>query len=462
MKKINFLFEFKTPTGFLPMGYEHKDIPLIFNEYNKIENSEHYQNIGIRFIHDNTRYFERTNFFTDFSDIIKNDNLKNKTAITKKIFSQLNQHEIENDINLFCVTSDHNQIITKQIENADLDDYFLPVTLDFIKSNKNIKILFIDDKEGALSYKKTFFFKLLNFAKKHNLEKNQINFITNTININSIYINFLNKEKTDSFMNVASIPFLVYSNVGRDIFEEKLIKKYEDQKKIKSIYSLLDENDLDIDRKKYFLSLNRNSERLHRPKLILNIIKNNMFEKGLISLLKSKNFDKFCENPKNREYKKLIAEIYPFVVDYEDPEKVSAMHNYFTGKEMWINTYFSIVSETSVMKDSIFITEKSIRPIIYYHPFILWASPYTLKALKDMGFQTFPEFFDETYDLEEDENKRLQMIIKNVKKLCDMDITEIHKLYKSIKPKLIHNHNLLIDFYKNEKTLNQFIKILEK
>lgn len=460
MKKINFLFEFKTPTGFLPMGYEHKDIPLIFNEYNKIENSEHYQNIGIRFIHDNTRNFERTNFFTDFFDIIKNQDVNNKTIFRKKIFTDLNQDEIENDINLFCITSDHNQIITKQIEHADLDDYFLPKTLEFIKLNKNIKILFIDDKEGALSYKKKFFMKLFNFSKKHNLTNNQIYFITNTFNINSIYINFLNQEKIDSFMNAYCIPFLVYSNVGENILEKKILKKYKNNDK--DIYDLLDENELDINRKKYFLSLNRNSERLHRPKLILNIIKNNMFEKGLISLLKSKNFDKFCDNPKNYEYKKLIKEKYPFVVDYEDSDKVSAMHNYFTGKEMWSETYFSIVSETSVMKNSIFITEKSIRPIIYYHPFILWASPYTLKSLKEIGFETFPEFFDETYDLEEDENKRLQMVIENVKKLCELDIDEIHKLYKSIKPKLIHNHNLLIDFYKKNKTLKEFTKILSK
>ena len=122
----------------------------------------------------------------------------------------------------------------------------------------------------------------------------------------------------------------------------------------------------------------------------------------------------FCKLPLNVEYKKLIGDVYPFVVDVEDAELVSDMHNFFTKKDIWLDTYFSIVSETSVNEYSTFITEKTVRPMIYYHPFIVWGNPNTLSYLRSIGFETFPEFFDESYDSVYNEKDRLNIILDNV------------------------------------------------
>jgi hypothetical protein len=46
--------------------------------------------------------------------------------------------------------------------------------------------------------------------------------------------------------------------------------------------------------------------------------------------------------------------------------------------------------------------------------------------------------------------------MKSVKKLCDMPLEELHELYKSVMPKLIHNRELLTKFY-YEQTRNKTI-----
>jgi hypothetical protein len=248
-------------------------------------------------------------------------------------------------------------------------------------------------------------------------------------------------------MKVKSVEFFIYDSV------EPTVKYFETTKgQSKNViydqnvpYSLPVEDELDVVRDKYFLSLNRNSGRLHRPKLVLEMIKEGVFDKGLVSLLQSDIFDEWATKPGNEEYKTLIKDKYPFVIDYEDEKFVSEMHNFFTQKEMWMQTYFSVVSETSPSDSWIFITEKSIRPILYYHPFIIWGNPGTLEILKNFGFETFPEFFDESYDLIEDKDDRLSLIMENIKNLCNTPLEKIHTLYQSVIPKLIHNKKTLMN-----------------
>jgi hypothetical protein len=136
------------------------------------------------------------------------------------------------------------------------------------------------------------------------------------------------------------------------------------------------------------------------------------------------------------------------------------MHNFFTKKDMWMNTYFSVVSETSASDEWCFITEKTVRPMIYYHPFIVWGNPGTLNRLRKLGFETFPEFFDETYDDILNNEERLKSIINNVEILCSKSLEELHIMYKTVIPKLIKNHQLLIKLYDNNQLYKNLIKAI--
>ena len=69
-----------------------------------------------------------------------------------------------------------------------------------------------------------------------------------------------------------------------------------------------------------------------------------------------------------------------------------------------------------------FVTEKTFKPIQYQHPFMVYGQKNTLKFLHDLGFETFENIFDESYDIvdsdnvaDKDEDNKLKIIINNVK-----------------------------------------------
>jgi hypothetical protein len=453
-KKINYLYEIKTPNGFLPVGFEYKSLPIIFSHIN--ENNQLIKNSIIRTT--KSEKFQLVDNVMQFTDII---NFK-KNNFNYKLINELTDVEINTDLNILFIGSTHAETIINYIETVDVTDILSKKTINLIKTHKNFKIVFIDEKEGGFYHSDLFFNKLHELYKHIGLDNtNQIIYITSSVNIKNEYQSFLERTNVFTFMKVSNLDFYILSDAGFNITDyiKSTFSKYIPRLDRNFIYSIPDTNELDIKRGKYFLNLNRNSARLHRPKLVLELIKRNLFDKGLVSLLKSNEFDNYCNN--NIEYKTLIYDKYPFVVDYETPDIVAQLHNYLTKKDMWMDSYFSIVSETSASDNFCFITEKTIRPIIYYHPFIVWGNPHTLKQLRELGFETFPEFFDESYDEVVDGNERIKCILKNVENLCNKSLDELHIMYLNIIPKLIKNQQLLVKFYEDNKLYNELIKIIK-
>jgi hypothetical protein len=70
----------------------------------------------------------------------------------------------------------------------------------------------------------------------------------------------------------------------------------------------------------------------------------------------------------------------------------------------------------------------------------------SLQQLKNLGFKTFSPFIDESYDLEPDYSKRMQMIQKEILKLNALSHKELHKLYYSMKDILIYNRDHFVSF----------------
>ena len=58
----------------------------------------------------------------------------------------------------------------------------------------------------------------------------------------------------------------------------------------------------------------------------------------------------------------------------------------------------SIVSETNDNDYEVFMTEKIWKPIMAQHIFVVHGNYLYLQRLKEMGFKTFGNYFDESYD----------------------------------------------------------------
>lgn len=447
-----------TPNGFLPFGYELKDLPIIFSEINDDLFGEPHRTTRI------IKTVSRFEVSASTEDIfnVMSEYFEGTDRFNRMLIKDINKNHLKNDYNLFLVTSLHGEPITDYVATLNFNDMFSKKSFRLFKEQSSVKLVFIDNKEGGYVYSDVFFRNIYNFVNEHKLESNKIIFITNTSNIKQIYENYLERHNVATFMVCDTINFCIHGQPGKNIIRyENTTNNYEVDKITErdTEYSISAEPHTKI-REKHFLCLNRNSGRFHRPKLVLELIKNDIFDKGLVSLFKSQDFDNFCELPQNIHFKTHIKDRYPFTVDYEDADAVAEMHNYFTKKEMWDRTYFSVVTESCTMKESVFITEKVVRPMIYFHPFIVYGNPNTLFELRNMGFQTFPELFDESYDTIEDETKRLNAIVENVKKLCALPLEEIHNLYHSVYPKLVHNRNLLSSLERESFVANKFLNLI--
>lgn len=75
-----------------------------------------------------------------------------------------------------------------------------------------------------------------------------------------------------------------------------------------------------------------------------------------------------------------------------------------------VDTNISVVLETVAADTKIHLTEKILRPIACAHPFMIVAGPGALEYLKSYGFKTFSDCIDESYDLESDVVKRMEMV----------------------------------------------------
>jgi len=137
-----------------------------------------------------------------------------------------------------------------------------------------------------------------------------------------------------------------------------------------------------------------------------------------------------------------------------------------------VNAHFSnnVAPETDIFKD-IFLwvagetycpngyprfTEKTIKAILYERPFISYGNPGTLAYLKEHGFKTFDAYWDESYDNEKDDDKKIEMIAQIIKNICKKNIVDINRMHDDMKPILEHNKNLLV----NTDWIEDLIKFL--
>lgn len=119
-------------------------------------------------------------------------------------------------------------------------------------------------------------------------------------------------------------------------------------------------------------------------------------------------------------------------------------------------SYFSVVAETLYepydskkspffdYMDTLFLSEKIYKPLALKHPFIAIAWHGTLKVLQERGYKTFHPYIDESYDNEQDPDKRFDMIVKEIKRLEKFTKNEWLEWQKNIKPIVEYNYKYLL------------------
>jgi hypothetical protein len=131
------------------------------------------------------------------------------------------------------------------------------------------------------------------------------------------------------------------------------------------------------------------------------------------------------------------------------------------------DSFWHIVTETVFYYKKLHLTEKIFKPIVSKQPFMLLAAPGNLAYLKSYGFKTFDGIIDESYDLIEDNDKRVEAVVAQLNWYCNLSTEGKQQVIEDIAPIVEYNfhhfygefkHIIAIELINNTKTLFQQIK----
>lgn len=109
-------------------------------------------------------------------------------------------------------------------------------------------------------------------------------------------------------------------------------------------------------------------------------------------------------------------------------------------EEHYESTFVSLVTET--LTETVFFSEKTFKPILMGHPFILVGGRGSLRKLKELGFKTFDQWWDESYDDCDDFIDRCTAISKILTSLNNKNNNQLRLIRNFMKPVLKHNQEL--------------------
>jgi hypothetical protein len=204
-------------------------------------------------------------------------------------------------------------------------------------------------------------------------------------------------------------------------------------------------------RKKTFLCFNRRYND-HRLMLYLAIVQRGIIDQCYYSMDKTqpeanRSFVENCKYLLSRFPDMGLAsddvlsadKLLPLILDNPNFNTYPMEHSVDPVKHLYDTSLINIVTETYFFNKIIHITEKTYKPIAFMQPFILVAAAGSLQHLKDMGFKTFSNFWDESYDQELDDKKRFKKITALIQSISDW--TEEEKTEFTFKVKDIVNYN---------------------
>ena len=275
---------------------------------------------------------------------------------------------------------------------------------------------------------------LTDYFSKKDVPLTQVVYVSNCYNGQDIYENFCKRNNIIPEMKMEYLPVFRVDKTDLTLIL-----------KAKISYST-------APKKKLFLCFNRRHTE-HRVLFYIVMSKLQLIDRCFYSMSKEHpgSAQPFFENAKNlsSKYKELyildndiaVADArLPLILDTSDFSKYPMEVGIDDVKPFYDNSYINIVMETYFFNNIIHITEKTYKPIAFMQPFILFAAPNGLQHVKDMGFKTFGEFWDETYDLELDDKRRFNKIMLVIESIATW--TEEQRIEFTVRVKAIVDYNV--------------------
>ena len=351
----------------------------------------------------------------------------------------------------------------EQVEEVDFDfnsefSYFVHVhhnqplwakNLDVIPNNileevrkGNCKLIFDNTLEGKSIEGDEFLNPFYESIDKLKLPTKNIYFITNNLIAEKIHQEYHRADK----INVISVMWNVF-DIQRLKQEGHLPKKvFSDME-----YKYKQKNSI-----KHFLKINR-TNRDERDIFMLFLNFEKLLDKCLVSFPElHKNYypNQFYKYTQQENINDLKSKL-PFDIDETDKTNhgPAGIGKGFYDADLpfnpihYRNSFISIVMGAFPFDtNGHHLHSSTFNPMYCGHPIIQFAPYKSLETMKQYGFKTFNQWWDESYDDEPDDWKRLQMIMNLVLKLSDYDEKDLLHMYQDMKETLQHNIDVIENY----------------
>jgi hypothetical protein len=149
-------------------------------------------------------------------------------------------------------------------------------------------------------------------------------------------------------------------------------------------------------------------------------------------------------------YNTVLTANYPKTIDVTD--LVNQVPNLTNNLEIYESSQLTVVTESHFNQTGgLFITEKTFRPLLVGHPFMILGQKGTLEKLRSWGFSTDFDGIDQLYDLIEDDQERFLHFHRSLKDWYNVPSEEKKLMLQKWKSTIKHNfdHYKIINFKKS-------------
>lgn len=343
-----------------------------------------------------------------------------------------------------------------------------PVLIDAIRKG-DVKLIIATFHEGGVHYP-SFFKKLYDSCNILGIDASNIHYVNADFNVNLQHELYCNNNITFKKINLHFVDWLFTTACGaysNNPYDEDVLN-YEGP------------------REKNFLIFNRSVFKDHRFWYLSQLKKSGVLDDCLYSMIFPYDreiqygqdiYRGFPAFTNEEEFNKLLPYMQQVkdtgVVKIDDVDTFEDTTFFANGKRVhygWIDwskptfdftflrTYMTLLTESSFT--SCQVSEKGVKALRYYHPFIAVAGPLYLEMLKEKGFRTFDKYFDESYDKIFDHKDRMNAVSKLTADLNDSK--KLHKIFMDSKEDVIYNSHLCRTFSDKQTIQELFYNIFEK
>lgn len=308
---------------------------------------------------------------------------------------------------------------------------------------------------------------LLHSCKKHNVDPGMIIYLTSNFEDEKNIRNFAERNNCTPFHVVSFPAFEIPISESPEALDP-ITKNFRDPN---DLYNVAKRNCQELFNGKLFSSLSR-VNRIHRTIATFLLCQRKISKQALISHghLNSDELSNLKNWARMSGYSDFAVTSWtgnlPLVVDYSDFETNWAVE--VEWGHINDSTIFQIVNETLVEdfnNTSLFYSEKTFKPILRCQPFLIYGQRGCNHRLKELGYKLYDDWFDLSFDWEEDDILRYQKLLASVEKACNHlnSLSREEQIEWRFKHKevLIHNARVLKNSAYSKNKLYQFFKNLK-